>query len=128
MHWNFVGDVPIYLQITEKFEQMIASGILPPGERLLSVREYAAQAGVNPNTMQKAFSELEKNGLVYSQRTSGRFVTDDPEKHCQLRSQLAGREINRFIDSMRRLGYSSEEIIELVKTADTNIRKEQTVI
>ncbi|MGN1102210.1 MAG: GntR family transcriptional regulator, partial [Huintestinicola sp.] len=71
MHWVFSPDTPIYLQVVRQLEQMIASGILAPGERLLSVREFASQANVNPNTMQKAFAELENRGIVYSRRTSG---------------------------------------------------------
>ena len=80
MHWSFSPDIPIYIQIIEQLEQMIVSGMLSPGDRLLSVREFAAEAGVNPNTMQKALTELEKKGVVSSQRTLGRFVTDDPMK------------------------------------------------
>lgn len=60
MHWSLSPDIPIYIQIIEQLEQMIVSGMLSPGDRLLSVREFAAEAGVNPNTMQKALTELEK--------------------------------------------------------------------
>ncbi|MCM1577892.1 MAG: GntR family transcriptional regulator [Ruminococcus sp.] len=114
MHWNFSGDVPIYLQIIGALEQMIVSGLLSPGDRLPSVRELAGEAGVNPNTMQKALTELEKRGVVYSRRTAGRFVTYDPERLKSLREELAGKEIARFLDAMRRLGYTPEEARELI--------------
>lgn len=114
MHWNFSGDVPIYLQIIGHLEQMIASGLLASGDRLPSVRELAGDAGVNPNTMQKALTELEKRGVVYSRRTTGRFITDNPEKLRSLREELAGKEIKSFLDAMRRLGYTSEETAGLL--------------
>ncbi len=114
MHWNFLPDIPIYLQIADRLEQMIASGILSPGERLMSVRDYAATAGVNPNTMQKAFTELEMRGVVYSRRTSGRFVTESAEKLQSMRRELAQKEISGFLDAMQRLGYTPQEACSLL--------------
>ena len=73
MPWELDNDRPIYLQLMERIQQDIVSGIYKPGDRLPSVRDLAVEAAVNPNTMQKALSELERSGLVYSQRTSGRF-------------------------------------------------------
>ena len=75
MPWELDNDRPIYLQLMERIQQDIVSGIYKPGDRLPSVRDLAVEAAVNPNTMQKALSELERSGLVYSQRTSGRFIT-----------------------------------------------------
>ena len=77
MPWELDNDRPIYLQLMERIQQDIVSGIYKPGDRLPSVRDLAVEAAVNPNTMQKALSELERSGLVYSQRTSGRFITED---------------------------------------------------
>ena len=114
MHWSFSPDVPIYLQIMEQLEQMIVSGVLSPGDRLMSVREFAADANVNPNTMQKALTELEKRGIVYSQRTSGRFITDNPERLRELREELAHKEIAGFLEGMKRLGYTDEEVLSLL--------------
>lgn len=114
MHWTFSPDIPIYLQIVEQLEQMIASGMLSPGDRLMSVREFASDANVNPNTMQKALTELEKRGVVYSRRTQGRFVTDDPEKLEDMRTELARKEIQSFLGAMRRLGYTYEEAVTLL--------------
>ena len=115
MHWSFSPDIPIYIQILEQLEQMIVSGMLSPGDRLLSVREFAAEAGVNLNTMQKALTELEKKGVVYSQRTLGRLVTDDPMKLSELREELAQKEITSFLGAMKRHGNTRSEVVELLK-------------
>ena len=77
MEWTFRNDLPIYSQLVEQIKLGIVSGAYVPGERLSSVRDLATDAGVNPNTMQRALQELEREGLVFSQRTSGRFVTED---------------------------------------------------
>lgn len=123
MRWNFLPDIPIYLQIMEQLEQMIASGLLTPGGRLPSVREFASEAGVNPNTMQKALTELEKQGIVYSQRTAGRFVTDDPERLKALRTELAVKEAKGFLNAMKRLGYTEEETLALLSENITVMAK-----
>ncbi|MBQ5333165.1 MAG: GntR family transcriptional regulator [Oscillospiraceae bacterium] len=109
MHWVFTPDTPIYLQVVSQLEQMIASGLLSPGDKLSSVREFAAQANVNPNTMQKALTELENRGIVYSRRTSGRFITDDPQRIAKLREELADKVVSDFLSAMNRLGYSESE-------------------
>ena len=75
MTWNLTGDRPIWLQLMERLQLGIVTGEYQAGERLPSVRELAAEAAVNPNTMQKALTELERSGLLYAQRTAGRFVT-----------------------------------------------------
>ena len=79
MPWNLDSDRPIFIQILERIRVDIISGKYQPGDKLPSVRELAAEAAVNPNTMQRAFAELERTGLVYSKRTSGRFITEDRE-------------------------------------------------
>ena len=124
MHWVFTPDAPIYLQVVRQLEQMIASGMLAPGDRLLSVRDFASQANVNPNTMQKALTELENRGIVYSKRTSGRFITDDPERISKLREELAEKEITAFLGAMKRLGYSESETARLI--SEKNSGREQT--
>lgn len=77
MPWDLDNDRPIYLQLMERIQHDIISGVYRPGDKIPSVRDLALEAAVNPNTMQKALSELERSGLVYSQRTSGRFITED---------------------------------------------------
>lgn len=114
MTWELNSDRPIYTQILEKVQLRIISGVYKPGERLPSVRELAAEASVNPNTMQKAFAELEKSGLILTQRNSGRTVTEDRNMIKQVQTQLALTQVNNFIESMKELGYEREELISLI--------------
>ena len=115
MPWDLSNDRPIYLQLMERIQQDIVSGVYSPGDRLPSVRELALEAAVNPNTMQKALSELERSGLVYSQRTSGRFITEDETMLKQLKSQLAEEHIRDFFEKMRQLGFQTEETLALIQ-------------
>ncbi len=89
MPWNLNSDKPIFMQLIEIIQHSILSGTYPPGSKLPSVRDLASQAAVNPNTMQKALAELERSGLVYSQRTSGRFITEDISMIEELKNTLA---------------------------------------
>ena len=114
MKWQFSNDAPIYSQLIEQVKVGIVSGAFPPGERLPSVRDLAVEAGVNPNTMQRALTELERDGLVYSQRTAGRFVTEDTEMIRTAKEELAQRQIKSFLTAMLRLGYEKAEILSLV--------------
>ena len=115
MGWNFNDNTPIYLQIISGLQREIASGAYPPGSRLSSVRELALEAGVNPNTMQRALAELERQGLVNSQRTAGRFVTEDTAALSALRRSMSDEIIADFFRSMQSLGLSNEEILSLVQ-------------
>lgn len=92
----------------------IISGRYAPGDKLPSVRDLAAEAAVNPNTMQKAFQELERTGLVYSQRTSGRFITEDKAMIDELKTSLADEKITEFLGLMQQLGFNNEEILALM--------------
>ncbi len=109
MRWEFHGDAPIHAQVTERIERLIVSGAIKPGERLPSVRSFALEAGVNPNTMQKALAELERSGLTYSQRTAGNFVTNDPQTIAAVRENLAAEQTRQYLQNMSELGYSPEE-------------------
>lgn len=117
MAWTLDTDRPIYLQIVEIIQTQIVSGLYQPGDKLPSVRELAAQASVNPNTMQKAFSELERSGLIITQRTSGRIVTEDVEMIKDIRFELAKASIQDFFKKMKELGYEKEEIVTLLEEA-----------
>ena len=117
MEWNFKADLPIYSQLVQQIKLAIVSGIYLPGERLASVRELATEAGVNPNTMQRALQELEREGMVYSQRTSGRFVTEDVKVIENAKKMLAEEQIRSFLASMTKLGYPHEEIVSLLKAS-----------
>ncbi len=114
MPWNLDSDRPIFLQIIEKIQTNIISGVYKPGDKLPSVRELAAEASVNPNTMQKALSELERTGLVYSQRTSGRFITRDTVMIYELKEKQAREVIASFLAQMNMLGFREEEAIALI--------------
>ena len=117
MQWKLSDDRPIYVQLMETITAAIASGTLAAGSRLPSVREMAAQAGVNPNTMQRALAELERDGLLYSQRTAGRFVTDQSDRITQKRKELAMHQIRIFLSSMKEMGYTSEQTLNLIQQA-----------
>ena len=117
MQWKLSDDRPIYVQLMETITAAIASGTLAAGSRLPSVREMAAQAGVNPNTMQRALAELERDGLLYSQRTAGRFVTYQSDRITQKRKELAMQQIRIFLSSMKEMGYTSEQTLNLIQQA-----------
>lgn len=115
MQWQFSNDAPIYTQLIQQVKVGIVTGAFPPGERLPSVRDLATEAGVNPNTMQRALSELERDGLVYSQRTAGRFVTEDNTMINAAKRSLAERHVKTFLEAMLRLGFQKDEIIRLIE-------------
>lgn len=115
MEWKFRSDLPIYSQLVEQIKLGIVSGSLLPGERLMSVRDMATEAGVNPNTMQRALQELERDGMVYSQRTAGRFVTENMQVIERAKKKLAEEQIRSFLGAMKKLGYQREEIFALLK-------------
>lgn len=115
MSWELSSERPIYAQIIEKVMIDIVSGHYQPGEKLPSVRDLAGEAAVNPNTMQKALSELERSGLVYSQRTSGRFITEDQTMIENAKKELAHTQIEEFMKKMNQLGLNKEETITLIQ-------------
>ena len=114
MPWNLDSWRPIYLQIIERVQMDVITGRYQPGDKLPSVRDLAQEAAVNPNTMQKALSELERSGLIYSQRTSGRFITEDKELIHQMQKELAAAEVSAFVAHMKQLGITPEEIRQLL--------------
>lgn len=115
LDWKFNNDSPIYQQIMEQIKAMIATGILKAGDKLPSVRELAIEAEVNPNTMQKALSELEREGLLCSKRTSGRFVSDNPANARHLQEEMMMDFVKTFIENMKKLGYSLEDCLKLIE-------------
>lgn len=117
MEWELKSDRPIYLQLMEQIQLRIVSGGYPAGSKLPPVRDLAAEASVNPNTMQKALSELERGGLIYSQRTSGRFITEDEGMIQTVKIGLAKEQIEAFFERMQQLGYSKEETVALLEQA-----------
>ncbi len=115
MQWQFDSNAPIYAQLVERIKLEVISGRWIPGQRIPAVRELAMEAGVNPNTMQRALQELERQGLLFSQRTSGRFVTEDNTMIEDAKRQLAQRQIAQFLEKMQDLGYDRRAIITLLE-------------
>lgn len=115
MGWAFKNDRPIYIQLMEYIKMRIISGKYNSGEKIPSVRELANEASVNPNTMQKALTELERLGLLFSARTSGRFITNDSKMIQEMKLNFAKEEVNLFLNKMKELGLSKEEVIEILK-------------
>ena len=110
MSWIFDNNKPIYLQIMEKIKLQIISHKLEPNQQLPTVRELASEAGVNPNTIQRALADLEREGFVYTKRTSGRFVTEDLDLILQSRKQLSEEQLQQFVTGMVEFGYEKEEL------------------
>jgi Predicted transcriptional regulators len=114
MAWNLSSDRPIYAQLMEQIELSIVTGIYPAGSRLPSVRDMAGEAAVNPNTMQRALAQLESDGLLFSQRTSGRFVTEDVDRIMQTKNNLAEALVEEFMRNMNQLGYDRQQTVLLI--------------
>lgn len=111
MDYIFDNERPIYIQLVERLRIEIVSGKLKSGERLPSVRELALTTRVNPNTMQKALVELENEGLVYTERTNGKFVTDNQELIEKIKKELAEEKVNNYINDMKNIGITYDEAI-----------------
>ena len=116
MAWQFDPDRPIYRQLRERILLMIVSGTYAPGAQLPTVRELAEEAAVNPNTLQKALADLEREGLVYTQRTSGRFVTEDEAAIRKAKNDLAREQIDLFLQKMAAIGYDRQDAVVLIQT------------
>lgn len=109
---NFDANIPIYLQIMDDFKKLIVAGSYTCGMKVKAVRELAVSYGVNPNTVQRALSELEREQLLYSERTSGRYITKDENIIEALKADVANQCMDRCIKELRELGYHNEQIVE----------------
>ena len=116
----FDNERPIYVQLVEKIRLEIVSGKLKSGERLPSVRELALIARVNPNTMQKALAELEDEGLVYTERTNGKFVTNNKELIQKVKKELAKEKVNNYLNDMKNIGIAYEEAVKYLQELGGN--------
>ncbi len=121
MSWTLDSDRPIFMQIIEHILIDIVSGKYAPGQKFPSVRDLAEDAAVNPNTMQRALSELEKIGLLYSERTSGRFITTDVKAIENLKDEMAREKTDAFMSDMCKIGLYKDDVIEIIK----NYQKEK---
>ncbi len=112
MAWKFHNNAPIFIQIMEEIKRRIATGELKSGDKVPPVRELALKAGVNPNTMQKALSELEREGVLYSERTSGRFVSNKVKSEDDMRKEISIKVVETYIKGMKDLGFKKEDFYE----------------
>jgi len=111
----FDNNIPIYIQLVEQFKIYIISGKVKPGDRLPSVRDLALQIRVNPNTVQKALVELEELGLVYTERTNGKYVTDNKKLIDKYREEYARDIANKYFYNMKNIGFDKEEAIKYLE-------------
>lgn len=109
MDWCIENDRPIWLQLYEQLTLRIVTGAYPMGSRIPAVRELAAEAGVNPNTMQRALAHLEENGLAVTNRTAGRTVTEDENRINAIRMELAQAQIQGYLQGMQTLGFTEAQ-------------------
>lgn len=123
MSYTFDSGRPIYSQLLEKITADIVSGALEPGQRLPGVREMAAEYGVNPNTVQRTMAELERQGLVYAERTTGRFVTTDTERLTATRTEIARKLAYHYLKTMRDLGMPTDEIKIITQSIHEDLMK-----
>ncbi|MDO4941221.1 MAG: GntR family transcriptional regulator [Lachnospiraceae bacterium] len=115
MKWKIADDRPIWIQLKEQIVKMIVSGQYQSGERLPSVRELAKDAGVNPNTMQRALASLDQEGLIVTNRTTGRCITKEEEVIASYRRAMAAEIVHTYLDDMSELGYTEVEAYELLR-------------
>ena len=120
MDYIFDNDRPIYIQLVEKLRIEIISNKLKPGERIPSVRELALTTKVNPNTMQKALVELENEGLIYTERTNGKFVTDNKQLIEKIKKELAEEKVNNYLNDMKNIGINYEEAVKYLQELGGN--------
>lgn len=122
MEWRIDGSRPIWQQLQEQLTLRIIAGEYPMGSRLPSVRDLAAEAGVNPNTMQRALGAMEGTGLLVTNRTAGRYVTEDRARLDAIRLTLARDCMAEYLSKMKTLGYSEEEARNLLLEEQENGR------
>lgn len=114
MNWELKSDRPIYTQLLEELKRRIISGYYKPGEKLLPVRELAQEAKVNPNTMQKALQELERESLVFAVRTTGRYITEDTLLIEETKKEFAHEHVSNYYEEMKALGYDKKGMMEML--------------
>ncbi|MBP0979532.1 MAG: GntR family transcriptional regulator [Oscillospiraceae bacterium] len=112
--YEFDNDIPIYVQIMNIIKLEIVSNKIVPGQKLLSIREISEEFGVTPNTVQKSLMKLEEQGLIFTERTNGKFVTQDVELIKTTRQKIAREKIDCFIKDMKEIGYDISEIKNLI--------------
>ncbi len=115
MEYIFDNERPIYIQLVEMIRIDIVSGKYQKGQKLPSVRELALIMKVNPNTMQKALAELESEKLIYTERTNGKYVTEDEKQIEKTKKELAQEKVNNYLKSMENIGINQELAIKYLQ-------------
>ncbi len=117
---SFHNNQPIYLQIVQRLCRQVLRGELGAGDKLPSVRDLAVQMGVNPNTVQRVYTELERLEVAETRRGLGTFITEQENRLQRLREELMEQHIQNFIHDMREMGFDAEEIVDGVQKALKN--------
>ncbi len=117
MAWSFTSDKPVYIQIAQRITALVLAGEYEPGEQIPTVRQLALEAAVNPNTVQHAFSFLESEGVIVSQGTVGRYVTEDTKVIDLCRKQMTEQLVNQFAENIGKLAVDKEQILKMVGEA-----------
>ncbi|MGG0208324.1 GntR family transcriptional regulator [Bacillus mycoides] len=117
MKTEFSPNTPIYVQVMEYIKKEIVTGRLAPGEKIPAVRELAGELQVNPNTIQRTFQELEREGIAETRKGTGRFVTMNEEKITELRKEMAKQLLDNFINGMNNLGFMEEEVLSILRSS-----------
>ena len=115
---EFNSGMPIYIQVINKIKEQMALSQLKPGDKLPSSRELAIEYSINPNTASRVYKEMELMGLCFTKRGLGTFVTEDKVVVNSISKNMAKDYTNRYLDSMRSLGYKVEEIIKLIESEE----------
>ena len=115
MDYNFDNERPIYIQLVEKLRILIVSGYYSLGTRLPSVRELAQEIRINPNTVQKALSELENEKLIYTERTNGKYVTKDEKLILKVKNEIAKNIASKYLSDMNKIGINSKDSIKYLQ-------------
>ncbi|MFF2886882.1 GntR family transcriptional regulator [Paenibacillus sp. NPDC057967] len=114
---EFDNNAPIYIQIMNYIKKQIVIGKMGPGDKIESVRDLAAELQINPNTIQRTFQELEREGIVETKRGLGRYVTDEESTIMQMKKEMASELLGRFVSGMKELGFAENDIVALVEGA-----------
>ncbi len=118
MAWELDNRGSIYSQLVDIIIRRIVTGVYPAGSKLDSVRDLASEAGVNPNTMQRALTELERTGIISTQRTSGKYVTEDAAMIEEIRIKIANDAIKKLLGELKEIGFDSDEVVKLIEEVE----------
>ena len=111
---EFKSNIPIYIQVVDDIKKQIANGTIKPGDKLLSTRELAASYTINPNTSMRVYSELETEGITFTRRGLGTFISEDSNLAKRLKDEMADSLITQFIEEIKAIGYTKDDLINII--------------